>query len=157
MRGIVPIPFVVILVSGCDGGPLSTADDQVTVSVQDADVLIEGEAQFEATFAVAIRNGTAAQVWYHECGTVLERYEEGTWKSVWHSVCRLDDVEEMAILSRETLLMEFAVEEKLGSRLAADWKAPLDGQYRLGVAVRGIGGTLPISDRTSEPFTLRPQ
>ena len=72
---------------GCDWGPLDTSPEPVTVTVTDHEFRV-GEDYVRGQLAISIENQTRELLWYHGCGSSLDRLgSPGQWQAVWKSIC----------------------------------------------------------------------
>ena len=161
-------PLVTAMVAfglgACNGDPANTSSDgselagqAVTVSVTDPAARYHVASRgVEATLPVTIRNGGVETVFFHPCGTSLERSVSGEWRRVWFMVCALGESwPATAIAPGEEVTVDVKVHAVPGETIATDWQHPIDGEYRILVAMNDQRAELPEAVRVSRTFTLR--
>ena len=139
--------------SGCGRSPLDTSPEPVTVTVTGYEFRV-GQDFIRGQVAISIENRTRELLWYHGCGSILDRLgSDGQWQGVWTSICNLLTVEEVSIGPGEV----FETTQLILARPAADttgWTTPIDGTYRLRVFVRNAHVVLSSDGVTSKPFSV---
>jgi hypothetical protein len=155
---------VVLVLSACKGDPANTTSEEsepgrqeVTVSVSDTEARYHVASRgVEATLAVRIRNAGPEAIFFHPCGTSLERRIDGEWRRVWFMVCpTADSWPETAVAPGETASADVTIHAVPGETIATDWKHPIDGEYRVLVALNNERTELSQAARVSQPFALR--
>ena len=147
---MVCIPIACSLSSAVDDGVnVEVAVDDATFDFNDSTGWVVG------ALALSIHNAGTKSVWFHDCGTVLERREDGDWYPVWHTICILIEGREVEIAPGERHAIEVPVSAQLGFGISGRWSQPVGGEYRLRVALRDARSALSVPMRTSDPFQLQ--
>ena len=103
--------------------------------------------------AISIENQTRELLWYHGCGSFLDRLESGDqWKAVWSSICNL--VEEVSIGPGEVLDTSLTIHAYPLRTRQPCWATPIDGTYRLRVFIRNAHEVLSTDGVASKPFSV---
>ena len=139
--------------SGCGSGPFDVSPGPVTLTVTDYEFRV-GEDYILGQVAISIENQTREVLWYHGCGSSLDRLGSGgQWQGVWTSTCNLLKVEELSIGPGEVLetsqpIHAFVAEDATG------WTTPIGGTYRLRVFIRNAHAVLSSDGVASKPFSV---
>lgn len=143
-----------LALSTCRRSPKSVELKKVWVEVGDTTVELDQSADgVIIALPVTIVNDGGDTVWYQGCGSELERRIASDWAVVWNSVCALGELDDVSIRAGEVLSTVVLIRAALGAAQSRHWLAPIEGQYRLTVAMRGEEDNLPGA--TSDPFQLR--
>jgi hypothetical protein len=139
--------------AGCGGVPFDVSPEPVIVTVTDYEFQI-GEDYIHGQVAISIENQTRELLWYHGCGSFLDRRGPGDqWQAVWSSICNL--VEEVSIGPGEVLDASLSIHAyPLRKTRQPRWATPIDGTYRLRVFIRNAHEVLSTDGVASKPFSV---
>ena len=136
--------------SGCDWGPFDVSPEPVVVTATDYEFQV-GEDYIHGQLPISIENQTQELLWYHDCGSTLDRLGPGgQWQPVWSSLCNLV-VEEVSIGPGEVLDTSLSIHAYVP---ATGWTAPIDGTYQLRVFIRNADAVLSTAGVASKPFSV---
>lgn len=127
------------------------SQEPVAVTATDFEFRV-GREVVQGWIAISIENRTRELLWYHGCGSVLDRHgSRGQWQVVWSAICsRVDEVSIRAGEVRET-------SQFIGATIAEDatgWTTPVDGTYRLRVFIRNAHAALSSDGVATKPFSV---
>jgi len=138
--------------AGCEWGPFDTSPEPVIVTVTPHEFRV-GDDYIHGQLAISIENQTRELLWYHGCGSILDRLgSPGQWQGVWNSICTLV-IEEALIGPGEVLDTSQVILAPLAED-ATGWTAPIDGTYRLRVFIRDAHAVLSTAGVASRPFLV---
>ena len=142
--------------AGCGSGPFDVPPEPVTVTVTAHEFQV-GEDYIQGQVAISIESQTRELLWYHGCGSVLDRLGPGDqWQAVWSSICNL--VEEVSIGPGEVLeTSQLISAHPLRKTRQPRWAIPIDGTYRLRVFIRNAHEVLSTdgwNGVASKPFSV---
>lgn len=142
------------LVTGlaCGASPLDMSQELVAVTVTDSEFRV-GQEIIRGEVAISIENQSRELLWYHGCGSVLDRLgSRGQWQVVWSAAC--SSVDEVSISPGEVI----ETSQFIRARAAEDatgWTTPIDdGTYRLRVFIRNAHAVLSSDGVATKPFTV---
>ena len=127
------------------------SQEPVAVTATDFEFRV-GQEVIRGQVAISIENRTRELLWYHGCGSVLDRLgSRGQWQVVWSAIC--SRVDEVLIAPGEV----FETSQFIRARLAEDatgWTIPIDGTYRLRVFIRNVHAALSSDGVATKPFSI---
>ena len=86
--------------------------------------------------SIRIVNPGPADLYFQPCGTELQRREGEQWRQVWTTLCVLSaPMPPVVIPGGEAYMSVVSVRGVLGQGIMQDWDAPLDGDYRVRLAL----------------------
>lgn len=152
-----PFPLVALcaaFILGCGESSTLVDVEDVSITVEDATVDFDQPTRWVgAELRLTLTNTSQFSVWFHPCGSLLERHDGDDWLLVWSSICALGEIDEVQIGPGEQYETEVNIWAYLGRGPSENWIEPVSGEYRLTVALRDAVASLPA--RTSNPFQMR--
>ena len=153
IRCLVPIMLAALV--GCEPGSAAGPDDEIRVTVEDVSLEYQGESgTVSGRMMVAVFNEGPSSVWLRQCGESLERRVGDGWATVWFEMCLLS-TDEVEIPPGATHTLEFRVAATVEVAPAEEWIAPLDGSYRVRLAMRTDRRSVDGAMSTSKPFAVQ--
>jgi hypothetical protein len=126
-------------------------------------LVADAVAQFDAStrwvgvlLDLTIQNTGTSSVWYLACDNHLQRILAADTVAVWSSVCPAGSGE-VEISPGGEYASVLRVTAQLGAGISELWEAPIAGDYRLGVNLRGRQALLPSSSLFSDVFRIEPR
>ncbi len=146
--------FMATIVFAACGILTSDNGKGVTVSIDDTDFGVsEDGSRVEGTLAVVIANDSPSMISYGSCGTVLEQEVEAVWEAVWFTLCTLEFRDALQIAQGEQVSIEVQIRAILGNPPSRGWRQPVEGRYRLTLALGSDAG--PLSPEFSRSNSFR--
>ena len=148
-----PFPQVALCAAFILGCGVVDVED-VSITVEDATVDFDQPTRrVDAELRLTLTNTSQFIVWFHPCGSLLERHDGDDWLLVWYMICALGGIEDVQIGPGEQYETEVNIGTYLGRGTSENWIEPVSGEYRLTVALHDGVASLP--ERTSNPFQMR--
>ena len=148
-----PFPQVALCAAFILGCGVVDVED-VSITVEDATVDFDQPTRrVDAELRLTLTNTSQVSVWFHPCGSALERHDGDDWLLVWFPFCALGEIEEVRIGPGEQYETEVNIRTYLGRGISENWIEPVSGEYRLTVLLSDGWASLPA--RTSNPFQMR--
>ena len=139
--------------TGCGWGPFDVSPEPAIVTVTDYEFQSD-EDYIHGQVAISIENQTRELLWYHGCGSCLERLgSRDQWQAVWSSICTLV-IEEVPIGPGEVLDTALTIHAYPLRTRQPRWATPIDGTYRLRVFIRNAHEVLSTDGVASKPFSV---
>ena len=143
--------------AGCGWGPFDVSPEPAIVTVTDYEFQAD-EDYIHGQVAISIENQTRELLWYHGCGSGLDRLgSRDQWQAVWSSICILV-FEEVPIGPGEVLDTALTIHGyPLRKTRQQRWTTPIDGTYRLRVFIRNAHEALSTDGWdgvASQPFSV---
>lgn len=101
-----------------------------------------------------IANRSNSAIAYESCGTSLERLIGNEWTRVWLGICSLTTGEGVRIEAQGKTTVPLRIPARLGYGVSTEWRAPVQGTYRVSVTLAGSSKVVPRGESTVT-FQLR--
>ena len=143
--------------AGCSAGTTPSGESRVSITVDEVNLeYFDAPARVGGFVTVTLRNVSESDLWFQPCGSILDRRLDDSWLVVWHSMCELTGSTETRIRPGGSHTTRIAISGSPGQGTTELWSAPIQGDYRIRIAVRDAENVIAEPERTSPLFRLPP-